>query len=325
MVLGSQGTLFVGSIAPNTVYAVTDSNKDGIGDKVRIIASGLNRPNGVAFKDGALYVAEINRVIRFDDIESRLDNPPPFEVVRDTFPKDQWHGYKYIRFSPDGWLYVPVGAPCNACERDDERFATLMRMRIDAGRPEIFARGIRNTVGFDWHPETHELWFTDNGRDYLGDNLPPDELNHAPSRGLHFGFPYRYGKNIADPEFGFKKPDGHFVACAMPLGAHVAALGMRFYIANIKSKKAFPAVYNNRIFICEHGSWNRSKKSGYRISSVTLKDGKADRYEVFMDGFLNGEEPWGRPVDLCLMDDGSMLVSDDFAGAVYRVSYEGLN
>ncbi|MGD9681793.1 MAG: sorbosone dehydrogenase family protein [Candidatus Obscuribacterales bacterium] len=324
MVLGEKGTLFVGSITFNQVYAVTDTDGDGIGDQVRVIARDLNHPNGVAFKDGALYVGEIHRVIRFDGIEGRLDNPPVPVVVNESFPKDEWHGYKYIRFSPDGWLYIPLGAPCNVCEKSDERFATLMRMRPDGKNLEIFARGIRNTVGFDWDPEKGEIWFTDNGRDHLGDNLPPDELNHAPRAGLHFGFPYRYGKNIPDPEFGYKKPQDRFEPCAMPLGAHVAALGIRFYRGEM-----FPEIYRKRAFICEHGSWNRSTKSGYRVSMVTVKDGKATRYEGFMDGFLkkgeNGDEPWGRPVDLCLMPDGSLLVSDDYAGAVYRVSYEGLN
>lgn len=324
MVLGEKGTLFVGSITFNQVYAVTDTDGDGIGDQVRVIARDLNHPNGVAFKDGALYVGEIHRVIRFDDIEGRLDNPPEPVVVNDSFPKDEWHGYKYIRFSPDGWLYIPLGAPCNVCEKSDERFATLMRMRPDGKNLEIFARGIRNTVGFDWDPEKGEIWFTDNGRDHLGDNLPPDELNHAPRAGLHFGFPYRYGKNIPDPEFGYKKPRDQFEPCAMALGAHVAALGMRFYRGEM-----FPEIYRERAFICEHGSWNRSTKSGYRVSMVTVKGGKATRYEGFMDGFLkkgeNGDEPWGRPVDLCLMPDGSLLVSDDYAGAVYRVRYEGLN
>lgn len=324
MALGEKGTLFVGSITFNQVYAVTDTDGDGIGERVRVIARDLNHPNGVAFKDGSLYVGEIHRVIRFDDIESRLDNPPAPVVVNDSFPKDEWHGYKYIRFSPDGWLYIPVGAPCNVCEKTDERFATLMRMRPDGKNLEIFARGIRNTVGFDWDPEKGEIWFTDNGRDHLGDNLPPDELNHASRAGLHFGFPYRYGKNIPDPEFGYKKPRGQFEPCAMPLGAHVAALGIRFYRGEM-----FPSIYRERAFICEHGSWNRSTKSGYRVGMVTVKDGKATRYEGFMDGFLkkgeNGDEPWGRPVDLCLMPDGSLLVSDDYAGAVYRVRYEGLN
>ncbi|MBK9143486.1 MAG: sorbosone dehydrogenase family protein [Candidatus Melainabacteria bacterium] len=325
MALGEKGTLFVGSITFNQVYAVTDTDGDGSGDRVRIIARDLNHPNGVAFKDGALYVGEIHRVIRFDDIESRLDNPPAPVVVNDSFPKEEWHGYKYIRFSPDGWLYVPVGAPCNVCEKADERFATLMRMRPDGKNLEIFARGIRNTVGFDWDPVKGEIWFTDNGRDHLGDNLPPDELNHASRAGLHFGFPYRYGKDIPDPEFGYKKPRAaRFEPCAMPLGAHVAALGIRFYRGEM-----FPSIYRERAFICEHGSWNRSTRSGYRVSMVTVKDGKATRYEGFMDGFLkkgeNGDEPWGRPVDLCLMPDGSLLVSDDYAGAVYRVRYEGLN
>jgi glucose/arabinose dehydrogenase len=215
-------------------------------------------------------------------------------------------------------LYVPVGAPCNVCEREDPRFASIQRMRPDGTGQETFARGVRNTVGFDWDPSTKELWFTDNGRDWLGDDLPPDELNHAPGKGLHFGFPYRHGKEIPDPEFGKKIMNEEFVPPAWELGPHVAALGMRFYIGAM-----FPEKYRGQIFIAEHGSWNRSTPIGYRVTLVRIESGRATGYEVFAEGWLSEGRAWGRPVDLLVMPDGALLVSDDKAGSIYRISYEG--
>jgi glucose/arabinose dehydrogenase len=283
---------------------------------VLTLASGLNTPNGVAFRGGALYVAEIGRVLRFDGIESRLGNPPPPVVVSDRFPGDTHHGWKFIRFGPDGLLYVPVGAPCNICEPDPARYAAIFRMKPDGSGLERYASGVRNTVGFDWDPKTGELWFTDNGRDWLGNNAPPDELNHAPRPGMHFGYPYCHGKAWADPEFGSKRPCADFTPPAMELGPHVAALGMRFYTGTM-----FPPAYRNHIFIAEHGSWNRFPPIGYRISLVRLRDGKAVSYEPFAEGWLGGLTAWGRPVDLLVMPDGALLVSDDKAGAVYRITY----
>ncbi|MDX2108543.1 MAG: PQQ-dependent sugar dehydrogenase [Candidatus Melainabacteria bacterium] len=319
LTLSDKGTLFVGTIVPNVVYALPDKNHDGKPDSVITLIKNLNHPNGVAFKDGSLYVAEIGRLLRYDNIEANLNKAPKPVVLNKNFPKDEWHGYRYIAFGPDGMLYVPIGAPCNTCLKpEDPRYATLTRLKPDGTKQEVFARGIRNTVGFDWHPKTHELWFTDNGRDHLGDNLPPDELNYAPKTGMDFGFPYRYGKNVSDPEYGSKAPSkAVFTPCAMPLGPHVASLGMKFYTGNM-----FPSEYKNKIFICEHGSWNRSKKIGYRISTVTLDGNKALSYEPFMSGFLQKEENWGRPVDVIQLKDGSMLVSDDFAGAIYRITYK---
>jgi len=314
MALSPEGTLYVGTTA-DTVYALPDKDRDGKPDKVCVIARGLNHPNGVAVKNGALYVGEIHRILRYDNIESSLESPPKPVVVTKELPSDEWHGNRYIRFGPDDMLYVGVGAPCNVCEKDDPRFGSLMRFPVSGGKGEVFARGIRNTVGFDWHPKTREVWFTDNGRDYLGDNLPPDELNRAGTKGLHFGFPYRYGDNKIDPEFGYKGK-GEYVPPAMPLSPHVAALGMRFYTGN-----KFPPEYLNKIFIAEHGSWNRSKKLGYRIMAVSQDGTKGLDYKIFCDGFLEGDEAWGRPVDLCIMPDGSMLVSDDRCGAVYRIEY----
>jgi glucose/arabinose dehydrogenase len=318
MTLSPNGTLFVGTRGEGKVYAVLDRDRDNKADKVITVAHGLNMPNGVAFRAGALYVAEINRVLRYDSIETRLADPPPPVVVNDTFPRDRHHGWKFVRFGPDGRLYVPVGAPCNICKERDQRYGSIMRMRADGTGLEVFAHGVRNTVGFDWHPDTKTLWFTDNGRDWMGDNLPPDELNHAPRKGLHFGFPYCHGRNVSDPEFGEGRRCEEFTPPAMELGPHVASLGMRFYTGTM-----FPDTYRGQVFIAEHGSWNRSAPIGYRITLVRLEKGRAVTYEVFAEGWLQARAAWGRPVDVLVMPDGALLVSDDRAGVIYRISYRG--
>lgn len=319
LALSPDGTLFVGSRGTGNVYAIPDRNKDHKGDAVIVIARELNSPNGVAFREGSLYVAEISRVLRYDGIENDLSHPPRPTVINDSFPTEEHHGWKYIRFGPDGWLYIPVGAPCNVCERlDDERFATIMRMKPDGSGAEIFARGVRNSVGYDWQPGSGDLWFTDNGRDWLGDDKPPDELNRAPRKGMHFGFPYCHGKGLSDPEFGRKHNCKEFTPCAMELNPHVAALGMRFYTGTM-----FPGDYQGDVLIAEHGSWNRSTPIGYRVARVRFKDGKPYRCEVFADGWMQPNGAWGRPVDLLILPDGSLLVSDDLSGTIYRISYEG--
>ena len=315
MTMGPNGTLFVGSRDAGNVYALVDAGDGTHAAEVLTLAKNLNEPNGVAVKDGALYVMEISRLLRFDGIEARLRNPPPAAVVTQTFPKDSHHGWKFIAFGPDGLLYVPIGAPCNICRRSDP-YASITRLKADGSGFEIVARGVRNTVGFDWHPETKELWFTDNGRDWLGDDRPADELNRAPRAGQNFGFPYCHGGDVADPEFGKELHCRDFVPPALKLGAHVAALGMRFYKGEM-----FPAEYKGQIFIAEHGSWNRKKKVGYRIALVRLKDGKPVSEEAFAQGWLQGEKAWGRPVDVLVRPDGSLLVSDDQAGAIYRISF----
>jgi glucose/arabinose dehydrogenase len=261
-------------------------------------------------------VAEISRILRLDGIDERLSDPPEPKVVTADYPRDGHHGWKFIRFGPDGWLYVPVGAPCNICESKDPIFASITRIKPDGSGREIFARGIRNTVGFDWHPQTKELWFTDNGRDMLGDNRPPDELNRAPRAGLHFGYPYCHGKDIQDPEFGAKRACSETVPPVQDLDPHVAALGTRFYTGTM-----FPAEYRNQIFFAEHGSWNRSDPIGYRVMLVRLQGEKAVSYEPFAQGWLSGGEVWGRPVDVEVMPDGALLVSDDHAGAIYRITH----
>lgn len=316
---GEDGTIFVGNRQGDKVFALRDEDGDQVAEKKYIIAEGLNMPNGVAFRKGSLYVAEVNRILRFDNIEEKLASPPKPVVVYDQFPTDKWHGWKFIAFGPDDKLYVPVGAPCNVCEREEDIFATITRMNPDGSNFEIFAEGIRNSVGFAWHPDTKELWFTNNGRDMLGDDIPNDELNHAAKAGMHFGFPYIHQGDLPDPEFGKNKKVEDYTPPTQKLGPHVAALGMRFYTGDM-----FPKIYQKQIFIAKHGSWNRSKKSGYNISWVKLNGAKAEEHQVFAEGWLDEEsqEVWGRPVDVLVMPDGAMLVSDDLANMVYRISYQ---
>ena len=316
MALSPSGVVFVGSRRAGRVYAVADRDGDHRAETVITIAHGLNLPTGVAFRDGSLYVAEVSRILRYDDIEARLERPPRPSVVIDTLPNDRHHGWKFIAFGPDDMLYVPVGAPCNVCQRSDPRYAAILRVRLDGTGLEPFAHGVRNSVGFDWHPETGELWFTDNGRDMLGDNLPSDELNHAPNAGLHFGFPYCHEGEVPDPVYGSVQPCSDFEPPVVKLGPHVAGLGMRFYTGNM-----FPDSYRHQIFVAQHGSWNRTTPIGYRVMRVKLTGNQAEEYEVFVDGWLRGAQAWGRPVDVLVMPDGALLVSDDRAGVIYRISY----
>ncbi len=317
MALGTEGTLFVGNRRKDKVYALRDEDRDHVADKIYVIDDGLAMPSGLAFRDGALYVAALNRILRYDDIENRLSNPPEPVVVSDAFPSDTHHGWKYLGFGPDGKLYVPVGAPCNIC--DQPEYMKIRRMNPDGSELEDYALGVRNSVGMAWHPQTGELWFTDNGRDWLGDDLPSCELNHAPRQGMHFGYPYCHQGDLPDPEFGRGRDCADYVAPAVNLGPHVAPLGLKFYAGDM-----FPKAYHNQLFIAEHGSWNRSEKIGYRIKLVTFNtDGSVRDQQVFAEGWLQGEEAWGRPNDLLVMPDGSMLVSDDGADAIYRITYSG--
>lgn len=325
MALSPSGTLFVGSRQAGNVYAVVDSDADHAADQVITIASGLNMPSGIAFHDGALYVAAVNRVLRYDGIEALLATPPSPVVVTDQLPTERPHGWKYLGFGPDGKLYVPVGAPCNICDRtgEDQRFGTILRMNPNGSEEEIFAEGVRNSVGFDFEPETGHLWFTNNGRDRLGDETPPDTLNHAPEAGLHFGFPFCHGGDLQDPEFT-ARPCGEFRAPARKLGPHVASIGMTFYTGDM-----FPDAYRGQIIIAEHGSWNRSPEAGhigYRLSVAGLDGDEVVAYETFAEGWLDGDNTWwGRPADVLVMTDGSLLVSDDTADAIYRISYDSGN
>ena len=324
MAMGAEGTLFVGTRNEGNVYALRDTDGDFKADEVHVIASNLEQPNGVAFKDGALYVAEVSRLLRYPNIEQQLSNPPEPEVIYEDYPTEFHHGWKYIAFGPDDKLYVPVGAPCNICERsaEDERYATITRMNADGSNREIHALGVRNTVGFTWHPETGEMWFTDNGRDLMGDDVPPCELNRITAVRQHFGYPYCHGGTVKDPEFGDQRPCSDFVDPVQPLGAHVAPLAVKFDTGTM-----FPEEYKGHAFIAEHGSWNRSSKVGYRVTLVRLENNQAVSYEPFIYGWLDEEkqEAFGRPVDLMFLADGSLLISDDFGDAIYRVTYSDEN
>lgn len=318
MALGDDGTVYVGSRREGKVFALVDRNSDYKTDTVFTIAEDLRMPSGVAYRNGSLYVAAVNKVFRFANIDERLQDPPDSTLITDDYPTDGHHGWKFIAFGPDDKLYIPVGAPCNICNPEDEIFATITRIDADGNNREIIARGVRNSVGFDWHPQTGELWFTDNGRDWMGDNQPPCELNHLAETGQHFGYPYKHGSEIWDPEFGEegRQMDQSFRSPVQELDPHVAPLGMIFYTGDM-----FPETYQNQILIAEHGSWNRSEKIGYRITMVSLKNDKTASYHPFIKGWLQEEAVWGRPVDLLQLPDGSVLISDDHSGTIYRITY----
>jgi glucose/arabinose dehydrogenase len=317
LALGPRGIVYVSTRRDSRVYAVVDKNGDHKADKVYTIAKDLETPNGIAYRDGSLYIAEIGRLLRLDGIDKRLARPPRPVVVTDDLPTEEHHGWRYIRFGPDGLLYIPIGAPCNVCQREEPIFSTIARMKPDGSGLEVFARGVRNSVGFDWHPKTGELWFTENGRDELGNDLPPDELNRAARPGLHFGFPHCHAGVILDPEFG-DRACTEFEPPVQALGPHAAALGMRFYKGSM-----FPPEYQGAILLAEHGSWNRERKLGFRVMVVRLDGNKAVSYEPLISGWLdeNTDQAWGRPVDVEVLEDGSLLISDDWTGAIYRVTY----
>ncbi|OIO10380.1 MAG: sorbosone dehydrogenase [Elusimicrobia bacterium CG1_02_63_36] len=313
LALSEDGTVFVGTRREGKVYALRDRDGDGRAEEIALLTEGLDSPNGVAVRGGVLFVAEISRVLRFKKDLSG------YSVLTDALPRDPHHGWKFIAFGPDGMLYVPVGAPCNVCLSDDDpRYASILRLDPETGKSEVFASGVRNTVGFDWRPGTRELWFTDNGRDWMGDDSPPDELNMADAAGLHFGFPFCHGGTIPDPEFGKRRSCSQFRPPERNFGAHTASLGIRFYTGTI-----FPEGYRGDAFVAQHGSWNRSVKTGYRIVRVKMRGARAVHHEVFASGWLAGRRVLGRPVDVLVIRDGSLLVSDDKAGAVYRIAYGG--
>ncbi len=316
LALGDNGIVFVGTGA-DTVYAIEDSNHDGIADKNVTIATGLYMPNGVAYKNGALYVAEINRIIRYDGIVQSLNKPPKPAVVYDKFPSDKHHGWKYLRFGPDGKLYSAIGAPCNIC-KPDKPYASMVRLNPDGSGFEVIASGIRNTVGFDWQPETDALFFTEHGRDLMGDDVPPEELNKWSKVGDHFGYPFCHAGNIPDPQFGANQDCKKFTAPVWKFKAHNAPLGMRFY-----SGDQFPKGYKDQLFVALHGSWNRTKPDGYRIALVRFKQGKPVSEEAFIDGWLKDDKVLGRPVDILELPNGSLLISDDQLGVIYKVEYQG--
>jgi glucose/arabinose dehydrogenase len=319
--MGDDGTLYVGTKgaqgapAIGKVYAIPNANGDDEGDQVITILEGLNYPNGVVFHDGDLYVAEIDRILKYEDIAGKLLDMPEPEVVVDDLPDEYQHGWKFIDIGPDNKLYIPIGAPCNTCEPEDN-FGTIMRANLDGSGLEVVARGVRNSVGFDWHPRTNELWFTDNGRDLLGDNTPPEELNTVTAVGQHFGFPYRYGKALVDEEYDTELTAADFTPAVLEMPAHTAGLGIDFYTGD-----QFPAEYQGQLLAAYHGSWNRNPIDGYNVRLMRFENNQAVSFEDFATGWVEENKYWGRPVDIEEMADGSILVSDDHNGVIYRISY----
>jgi glucose/arabinose dehydrogenase len=318
LALAEEGVVFVGTRQEGKVYALGDRDNNGIVEK-HLIAEGLNMPNGVAYKDGTLYVAEVHRIIAFENILANLDNPPKPRVIYGELPTDIHHGWKYLRFGPDSKLYSAVGAPCNICKPDKKIYSSLFRLNPDGTGFEVIAQGIRNTVGFDWQPETNVLFFSDNGRDYLGEDVPPDELNEWSVPSDNFGFPFCHGGDIPDPEYSEGKKCSDFKPPVWKFGAHVAPLGIRFYLGN-----QFPKEFKNQLFVAEHGSWNRSVPQGYRVVLVKFNKGKPVADETFISGWLkNDGTVLGRPTDILELPDGSLLIADDKLGVIYKVTYTG--
>ena len=317
MTQGSMGTIFVGSRKTGSVFAVKDQDENGRADKVRVIAENLNQPAGVSMFGGDLYIAEIDKIWKIKDIENWLiSNPtsrPPLELVSDDLPDDEWHGWKWLVHDRGGNLYTNIGAPCNVCLKEDPRYATIVK--YDGNNWGIVARGVRNSVGFDFHPVSGELYFGDNGRDWLGDDTPSCELNRLTKEGSHFGFPYLHDSKTIDPEFGKVSHGFSLQKPILELGAHVAPTGLVFY-----DHDALGGEYTNNIFLTLHGSWNRSSKVGYKVIRVILDDqGEVVRTEDFVTGFLDGETVIGRPGAPMVMSDGSLLIADDKQSIIYRV------
>ena len=315
-VVDALGVVFVGTRG-DAVFAVVDADGDGTPERTETVRRGLKVPNGIAWRDGILYVAEQHRVVRFrcNDLETLRSARP--EVLFDGLPDDSWHGWRYAAFAPDGSLFVTVGAPCNVCEVEGLE-GTIVRFQPAGGDPEVYAQGVRNSVGMDFHPRSGDLYFTDNGADMMGDDVPPDELNHAPRPGLHFGYPYFGGGDARTDDFRERTPPAT-TSPVVGFGAHVAALGVHFYRGT-----RFPGEYRGDAFVAQHGSWNRTVPDGYRVARVRFDgQGRAASREIFADGWLRGGGAWGRPVDVKELADGSLLVSDDRSGTIFRITYDG--
>ena len=320
---GDKGTVFVGTRRQKTIYALVDTDGDHKADKTYTITEGLENPNGLLFRDGALYVGEINRILRYDDIESNLENPSAPVVVTDALPKEAAHGSKYFAVGPDNRLYFGIGAPCDHCDPttdyNDARLGTITSMNFDGSDIQPYVTGVRNSVGLAFHPKNGTLYFTDNGRDNLGDDAPHCELNRVTEPGQHFGNPYIHGGDVPDPEHGAGKNPDDYVKPIQQLGPHVTPLGLTFYTAS-----QFPKAYKNRLFVVLKGSSNRSIKIGAEVKQLTLdKAGNVKSYDDFAKGWLYRGEYWGRPIDVQVANDGALLVSDEQAGALYRIAYDG--
>ena len=319
LALGEKGTVFVSNRNLSNVYAIID--RDGKRE-VKTVLKGLNSPNGIVFDKGTLYVAERHRITRYDGIEDKLENPPSPVVVIDNLDpaKQPGHFWKYLAMGPDGKLYFNIGSPQNVTMPTYMQ-AAIVRVDPKTGVLEDYAQGVRNSVGMAFHPKTKQLWFTEHGRDWISDDTPSDELNVVSRKGEHFGFPYCHQGDFPDPEFGKGRSCAEFTPPKLKLGAHVAPLGMQFYTG-----KMFPASYQNSIFIAQHGSWNRTVKQGYNVVRVTVDARGKAKSEPFLEGFMTDEKAdppmWGRPVDVLQMPDGALLVSDDYNGIIYRVSYK---
>lgn len=316
LALGDKGTVFVSNRNLKDIHAIVDR---GGKREVKKVLTGLDTPNGIAFRDGTLYVAEHTRILAYEGIEDRLDSAPQPRVVIDGLPRQVGHFWKYISFGPDGKLYFNIGAPGNIVMPGYIQ-GSISRVDVKTGKMEEYARGVRNSVGFDWHPQTKQLWFSEHARDWMGEDMPSDELNKVTRQGEHFGYPFCHQGDTLDPEFGKYRSCSEFTPPVLNLGGHVAPLGVRFYTGSM-----FPPEYRNSLFVAQHGSWNRTVKQGYNVIRVTV-DGKGNaKSQPFLEGFLvdpKGNPPtWGRPVDMLVMRDGSMLVSDDYNGIVYRISY----
>ncbi len=317
LAVGENGLLFVGSLEGKVYALLPDANGDGKSDGVRVVAQGLNEPVGVAARGSDLFIGEIDKIGVIRDVAKKLSKPSKPEAWGPAFPKDTHHGRKHIAFGPDGWLYVPQGAPCNVCDRDSNLYATILRVSPDGKKRELVAKGVRNSVGFDWHPDTKEFWFTDNGRDHMGDEIPPDELNRLEKMGDHFGFPHCHAGLYLDPEFGNGKNCDSYKKPSALIPAHSAALGMRF----LRHQK--DASLNGSVLVAEHGSWNRSSPIGYQVARVkfSAKGGRGERMP-FLTGFLQKGKSWGRPVDIAETADGSIYISDDQSGSIYRLQHK---
>ena len=317
MALTKSGILFVGTRTAGRVYAVVLSDDGSAALDVVTVAEGLAMPSGIALLGDDLYVAALNRVLRFPNIEATFRGNPQPEVITDALPSERHHGWKYIAAGKDGMLYVPVGAPCNICLSDDARYASILTVHPRSGATTIVARGVRNSVGMDWHPVTGELWFTDNGGDWLGDDIPPEEINRLAKPGGHYGYPHIHGASFADPRFGAGHDAAAYIPPEVEIQAHAAALGIAFYTGD-----QFPAEHRHALFVAEHGSWNRSAKVGYRVSVVRFLE-SGPEYAPFVDVWLRDERATGRPNDVLVANDGSLLISDDLGGRIYRVAYTG--
>ena len=317
LALSESGIVYAGSFRAGNLYGVIDANSDGSADKVVTIDHDLTLPTGIAIQDGDLYVGAVDKLLVYQNIDQTFESSPEPFVLYDELPEETHHGWKYLGFSPEDQLFFNVGAPCNVCEKENPWFATIMSLDLNREplKPEIFASGVRNTVGFSWHPGTGELWFTDNGRDLLGDDTPSCELNRAPKAGLHFGFPYIHASSVIDPEFG--APVFPVEPPVVELGPHVAPLAMKFYTGTM-----FPERYRGEIFIAEHGSWNRTPKAGHTGYNITMVNPETGATTILIDGWLKNNVAWGRPTDILEMPDGSLLIADDHANVIYRLTYE---